>query len=85
MQAGQHAGIFKVRFGLGEIEGRYRLQRYREIERHKNKETELTIKTPSKASPTSIIIILMSLISYLLIWISTYFFLSRPPNIQKYA
>jgi hypothetical protein len=31
---------------LGEIEER---QRYREIERHINKETELTIKIPSKA------------------------------------
>jgi len=31
---GKQAGIFKVRLALGEIEGRYR-----EIERHRNKET----------------------------------------------
>jgi hypothetical protein len=34
--AGQQAVIFKVRLGLGEIEGRHRET---EIERHRNKET----------------------------------------------
>jgi hypothetical protein len=58
--AGQQVGIYKVKLGLGEIEGRDRdteryrdtetkRQRYREIQRHRNKETELTIKIPSKA------------------------------------
>ncbi len=42
---GQQAGIFKIRKSLGEIEGRNR-----EIERHINIETKLTIKMPSKAS-----------------------------------
>jgi hypothetical protein len=43
-QGVKQAGIFKVRLGLGEIEWRVR-----EIERHRNKETELTIKIPSEA------------------------------------
>jgi hypothetical protein len=49
-QAGQQVGLFKVRLGLGEIEGRDRgeRQRYRDIET-KIIETELTIKIPSKA------------------------------------
>jgi hypothetical protein len=42
---GQQAGRFKVRICLGEIEG---INRYREIERHRHKETELT-KILSKA------------------------------------
>jgi hypothetical protein len=33
-RAGQKAGIFKVRFGLGEVE-----RKDREIERHRNKVT----------------------------------------------
>jgi hypothetical protein len=45
VQVGQQAGIFKIRKSLGEIE-----RRNREIERHTNKETKLTIKIPSKAS-----------------------------------
>jgi hypothetical protein len=42
-RAGQQAGRFKAkcRLGLGEIEGRDRdTERYREIERHRKKETE---------------------------------------------
>jgi hypothetical protein len=35
-RAGQQAGIFKVRLGLGEIQ---KIQRYRDIQRHRNKET----------------------------------------------
>ena len=44
-QAGRSAaGLFKVRLGLGEIEGKYReiegeIQRYTEIERQRSKET----------------------------------------------
>jgi hypothetical protein len=37
---------FKVRLGLGEIEGR---DRDRETYKQRDKETELTIKIPSKA------------------------------------
>jgi hypothetical protein len=44
MMFSQQAGIFKIRKSLGEIKGRNR-----EIERHRNKETELTTKIPRKA------------------------------------
>jgi hypothetical protein len=50
-RAGQLAGIFKVRLGLGELEGRDRdteIQRNRETKKQKDIETELTIKIPSK-------------------------------------
>jgi len=35
--AGRQADIFKIRLGLGDISGER--QRYRDIERHRNKET----------------------------------------------
>ncbi len=48
-QAGQKAGIFKVRLGLGDTEGRDReTEIQRDIEK-RDIETELTIKIPRKA------------------------------------
>jgi hypothetical protein len=46
---GQQAGIFKVRIGLGEIEGRDRDTRDRETNKQRDIETELTIKITREA------------------------------------
>jgi hypothetical protein len=46
---GRQTGRFKLRLGcVMVVRDRGERHRYREIDRHKNKETELTIKIPSK-------------------------------------
>jgi hypothetical protein len=51
-------------------------QRYREIERHRNKETELTIKTPSKAFFQHILYSGKRQVYDLKVFLKTYFELS---------